>query len=232
MKKISLLLFLFLLVSPLAAENRLSPPEERMQKAGLVDVQAVDPTIRVDLKYATTDNFTGINVYGDLKKAFLRPEAAKRLALAQKNLKQLYPAYCLLVYDAARPRSVQVRFWAIVKGTDQQQYVADPAQGSIHNYGCAVDLTILNASGKPLDMGTPFDYFGDLAQPALEAKFLKEGKLTNLQVSNRKILREVMGQAGFKVLPNEWWHFNAFPPEVVRKKYRIISQALPLRPAA
>jgi D-alanyl-D-alanine dipeptidase len=189
---------------------------------GLVDVQKVCPEIRVDLKYSTTDNFVGQDVYGDLDKCFLQKEAAEKLAAAQRKLAELKPGWRLLVFDGARPRRVQARFFAIVKGTPQQQYVADPARGSIHNYGAAVDLTVVDAEGRELDMGTPFDFFGDLAQPKLEAEFLAQGKLAREQLDNRLLLRSVMTSAGFLPISNEWWHFDAFPPKEVRARYKII----------
>jgi D-alanyl-D-alanine dipeptidase len=205
------------------ARTQAPPDWERiMTEAGLVDVRSVCPDLRVDLKYSTTDNFVHQDVYGDLDKCFLRKEAAAKLADAQKRLRALKPGWRLLVYDGARPRRVQARFFAIVRGTDQQQYVADPARGSIHNYGAAVDLTIIDADGKELDMGTPFDFFGELAQPKLEQQFLLQGKLTEVQLRNRRLLRDVMTQAGFLPISNEWWHFDAFPREEVERRYKII----------
>ena len=104
--------------------------------------------------------------------------------------------------------------WKLVKGTPDQAYVANPASGSIHNYGAAVDLTVglLLADGTvvPLDMGTPYDASTEEAQPRLEPALLKAGRLTQEQVSNRQLLRRAMNAGGFKVLPIEWWHFNAF----------------------
>jgi len=209
-------------VSP-SAHAQASPDWERiMTEAGLVDIQALCPDIRVDLKYSTTDNFVHQDVYGDLDKCFLQKEAVAKLAAAQKRLSELEPGWRLLVYDGARPRRVQTRFFAIVKGTPQQQYVADPAQGSIHNFGAAVDLTIVDLNGEELDMGTAFDFFGELAQPTLEQQFLLQGKLTEAQLRNRRLLRRIMTEAGFLPISNEWWHFDAFPREEVKKRYKII----------
>jgi D-alanyl-D-alanine dipeptidase len=205
------------------ARTQAPPDWERiMTEAGLVDVRSVCPDLRVDLKYSTTDNFVHQDVYGDLDKCFLRKEAAAKLADAQKRLRALKPGWRLLVYDGARPRRVQARFFAIVKGTPQQQYVADPAEGSIHNYGAAVDLTIVDADGRELNMGTPFDFFGDLSQPRLESEFLAQGKLAREELDNRLLLRNVMISAGFLPISNEWWHFDAFPPKEVRARYKII----------
>jgi len=118
--------------------------------------------------------------------------------------------------------------WHIVKGTEQQAYVADPEEGSIHNFGAALDLSIVDDQGNLLDMGTPFDYFGDLAQPGYEKRFLKENKLTKTHVTNRTLLREVMQEAGFEGIGDEWWHFNAFPPAEVKRRYKIVEFLLPL----
>ena len=100
--------------------------------------------------------------------------------------------------------------------------MANPKGGSIHNFGFALDLSILDEYGKELDMGTPFDDFTPLAEPRLEQKFLKEGKLTELQIKNRRLLRNVMEQSGFITLPVEWWHFDALPAAEVRLHYQIV----------
>ncbi|MFP4013886.1 MAG: M15 family metallopeptidase [Chitinispirillaceae bacterium] len=189
---------------------------------GMVDIQTINPSIKVKLMYSTEDNFLGEDVYGDLEKCYLRKEAAIKLSKAQEILQEKKKGYSLLVYDGLRPRDVQAKMWETVKGTDKQKYVANPRTGSIHNYGAAVDLTILDSLGKPLDMGTHFDYFGELAQPRYEEKFLAEGKLTEEQVENRKLLREVMTSAGFQGISVEWWHFDAFPKNEVRERYSIV----------
>ena len=155
--------------------------EATMQKQGLVDVQKIDSSILVELKYSTTDNFVGKDVYGDLTRAYMQPMAARKLAKASQYLQEHHPNLRLLVYDAARPRQAQWNLWNAlpdVPERERRKYVADPRLGSIHNYGCAVDLTVANADGKPLDMGTKYDFFGELAYPSREAALLKGGKLT------------------------------------------------------
>jgi D-alanyl-D-alanine dipeptidase len=218
---ISAMIFLSL---PLArAESGEAPNlEDNLKKQGLVDIQSLEKNIMVELKYSTADNFMKADAYGDLEKCYLRPEAAKMLADAQRILKKEHPGFSLLVLDCVRPRNIQRKMWALVKGTNLQQYVADPDKGSIHNYGAAVDLTVCDETGKEIDMGTPFDFFGDLAQPRLEEKFLKEKKLTVEQIKNRMILRKAMKEAGFIPLEIEWWHFNAFPNKTIKEKYSII----------
>lgn len=219
----TLSLFIILVIPSVSAgEAAAQNLEDNLKKQGLVDIQAGDKSILVDLKYSTADNFMKADAYGELDKCYLRPEVVKMLSAADAALKKEHPGLKLLVFDCVRPRGIQRKMWAIVKGTDLQQYVADPDKGSIHNYGAAIDLTVCDESGKELDMGTPFDFFGDLAQPRLEEKFLKEKKLTEEQIKNRRILRKAMQDAGFIHLEIEWWHFNAFPSSVIKGKYSII----------
>lgn len=199
--------------------------EKAMIRQGLVDVQTLDPSILVELKYSTTDNFVGKDVYGDLTQAYLQPLVAQRLAAANKYLKQQHSDLRLLVYDAARPRTAQWNLWQALPQYSERQrrtYVADPREGSIHNYGCAVDLTIATKDGVPLDMGTKYDYFGELAYPKAEQRLLKTGKLTKLQVENRLLLRSVMRQAGFLPIEYEWWHFNALSRAQAKQRYKIV----------
>ena len=202
----------------------LSEYERLMQQLGLVQVQSLDTTIRVALKYSTTDNFVGVDVYGELDDAYLQEEPARRLAEAQRRLHERHPDYDLLVYDAARPRQVQWILWDTLQKpeADKSKYVADPRKGSIHNFGAAVDLTIADAHGQPLDMGTGYDHFGILAFPYHEDSLLKAGRLTETQVANRHLLREVMQAAGFSPITSEWWHFDAFSRAEARKRYPII----------
>ena len=203
-------------------QTKISNLERELIRQGLIDIQQIDSTIKVELKYSTPDNFLNQDVYGDLEKCFLQKPVALKLAQAQQQLKSINPGYSLKVFDGARPRRIQKEMWKIVRNTPQQEYVADPQKGSIHNYGAAIDLTVVDGKDQELDMGTPYDFFGDLAKPTLESKFLKQGKLSKEQINNRKTLREVMTKAGFLPILNEWWHFEAFPKQAVRKKYKII----------
>ena len=196
--------------------------EAQLQRAGLVNVQRLDSSIQVELKYASLDNFMHANVYGDLRVCYLQREAAAMLARAQGLLRQRHPGFSLKVFDGARPRRVQRIMWQLVRGTDRQKYVADPALGSMHNFGAAVDLTLTDGKGRDLDMGTPYDFFGELAQPRYEGRFLKEGRLAREQVAHRHLLRNTMIAAGFVPIPNEWWHFDAFSHQVVRQRYRLL----------
>ncbi len=211
----------YLCATTLKAQNT----EAAMAKQGLVDVQKVDPTILVELKYSTTDNFVGKDVYGDLTRAYMQPMAAKKLAEASKYLQAHHPTLRLLVYDAARPRTAQWKLWNALPDLpehERQKYVADPRKGSIHNYGCAVDLTVATAEGKPLDMGTKYDFFGELAYPSREDELLKSGKLTQQQINNRHILRTAMREGGFSSIEFEWWHFNSLSREKAKMMFRIV----------
>ncbi len=208
--------------APTAQDSRPHDWNRVLADLGLADVQTICPDILVELKYATEDNFLHKNVYGDLKRCFLLKEAALKLAVAQNNLATLKPGWRLKIYDGARPKRVQAVMWALVKGTPRQPFVANPKTGSNHNYGAAVDLTLVDEKSLELDMGTAFDFFGDLAQPRLEDAFFKNGMLTANQVQNRRLLRKVMTEAGFIPISSEWWHFDAFPADEVRKRFKII----------
>lgn len=183
---------------------------------------ASGPNLVFDLKYAGADNFMGRNMYGEFDKPWLHRIAAAKLAAAAESLESARPGCRLVVYDALRPRSIQYLLWEKVKGTPQEKYVANPMTGSIHNYGFAVDLSILDPAGRALDMGTAFDDFTQLAQPRLEERFLKEGRLSAAQAANRALLRRVMVSAGFMPLPLEWWHFDALPKADVKRLHKIV----------
>ncbi len=188
----------------------------------LVNIKHIDPSILVDLRYATDNNFMGENVYGDISAAYLQREVALKLSKAQEFLKEMKPDLSLMILDGARPHQVQQKMWDLVKGTDAHKYVAAPSHGSIHNYGAAIDLTIATVDGQELDMGTDFDHFGELAQPRHERKFTQMGELTSSQLANRVLLRQVMKKAGFRNIQSEWWHFESCNIHTARKKYKII----------
>lgn len=199
--------------------------EKTLIAQGLVNIEDLIPSLKVELKYSTTDNFFGEDVYGDLTKAYLQPEVADRLKKATEMLQNEYPNLTLLVYDGARPLSVQRILWESLDKPDSIKplYVADPKVGGLHNYGVAVDLTIYDVeAGKPLDMGTAYDFFGYEAYPDRELEMMAEGKISRSQVANREILRKVMKAAGFSGIGSEWWHFNAFSREEAGKKFKLV----------
>lgn len=212
-------------VESLVSIDSIPELEKLLFAQGLVDIEVVVPGIRVELKYSTEDNFFGKDVYGDLTRCYLQPEVAEMVKLAQQDLKKDYPNLTLLIYDGVRPLSVQQILWESLDKPDSIKplYVADPKVGGLHNYGVAVDLTIFdNESGKPLDMGTAYDYFGYPAYPDREIQMLAEGKLSRAHVANREILRKVMVGAGFTGIGSEWWHFNAFSRKEAGEKFELI----------
>lgn len=207
------------LLSPLFS----CPLEDEMIRSGLVDIITADSTIMVDIYNATTQNMLGENTYGCLTKCFLRPETAEKLKKAQRILQGLKPGYSLKVLEGTRPRSVQKKMFAVVKSTSIKAYVANPATGSMHNYGTAVDLTIADETGVELDMGKPDPRIKVIGKSDAEIKKLFLAKGPNAaQEQNRTTLKMIMLQAGFIPLHHEWWHFEAFGKKYVREHFRII----------
>ncbi|MFD2034214.1 M15 family metallopeptidase [Belliella marina] len=199
--------------------------EQRLIDAGLVDVATVIPDIYVDLKYSTTDNFFGKDVYGDLTRCYVQPIVAEMLLKSHQKLKEEHPELTFLVYDGVRPQSVQQILWDNLDKPDSIKplYVANPQVGGLHNFGVAVDLTLADQeTGEALDMGTGYDYFGYPAYPDREGQMLKEGKITKEHISNREILRKVMKHGGFSGIGSEWWHFNAFSRKAAAEKFGMV----------
>jgi D-alanyl-D-alanine dipeptidase len=185
---IALLVACALLPSPRPAGA--SPPSE------LVDLTRIAPHVRLDIRYATANNFTHHQVYPDAR-CLLRRGVAERLARVQAALEA--DGLGLQVFDCFRPLSVQRKFWALVP---DPRYVADPRKGSRHNRGAAVDLTLVTAAGAPLDMGTDFDDFSERAHRDYRA-------LPDAALAHRAQLERAMAREGFVGLPTEWWHFDA-----------------------
>ncbi|MES2592585.1 MAG: M15 family metallopeptidase [Bacteroidota bacterium] len=202
----------------------LSETEASIINYGLVDIQTIDSNIVVELKYSTLDNFIGVDVYGDFNKCYLQPDVAEKLRCAQELLRSRFPYYNLIVYDAARPRSIQTIMWDTINVPyyEKSKYLSDPKGGSLHNFGAAVDLSIIDKDGYVLDMGTPYDYFGELAYPREEDRMIYEGKLSYKQLLSRELLREVMEQSGFSGITTEWWHFNSCSRKRAYQQYAII----------
>lgn len=207
-------------------EVPISKIEKTLIAAGLVDIQNVDSTIQVDVKYATTDNFMGKVLYPNYNKVYLQPKVAEKLSEAQSALQDLDSSLTFLVFDGARPLSVQQEMWDAmdtIPFNERVNFLSNPVNGSIHNYGCAVDLTIMNKeTGKWLDMGAGYDDLRKIAYPRHEQEFLATGELTKAQLHNRKLLRKVMRVGGFYVIQTEWWHFNAFTRPKAKELYDII----------
>ena len=178
--------------------------------------------IAVDLRYATANNFVGRDLYSPFDCAWLHRDAAAALEQVVAWLAQRRPGYTALVLDALRPQRVQEQLWHALDGTGLQMYLANPVRGSIHSYGMALDLTLLDEAGVELDMGTGFDDMTELSHPALEEGFLAAGQLSDEQVANRRLLRDAMLEAGFLGINTEWWHFDCGDRELVRATYRRV----------
>lgn len=155
----------------------------------------VDPTLRLDIRYATPNNFTGKQLY-PVARCLLRPRVAERVARVHARLKQ--SGLGLKLYDCYRPLSIQRKLWELVP---DERYVADPTKGSRHNRGAAVDVTLVDASGAELPMPTEYDDF----TPRAHRDYAAAGPE---RTANRERLERAMAREGFVGLPTEWWHFD------------------------
>jgi D-alanyl-D-alanine dipeptidase len=196
------LMYVGLLVLALASWAALSqePPREAgpFRKPDLVELNRLDPTIRLDIRYATSNNFLGRPVYKGAR-AFLQRPAAEALLRANKALRK--KGYGLLVFDGYRPWSVTKIFWDATPD-DKKIFVADPSQGSKHNRGCAVDLTMFELkTGKPVTMPGEYDEMSDRSHINYEGGTVESRNLRNL-------LRSAMEAEGFAVYEPEWWHYD------------------------
>lgn len=224
-------------IAPLQAQEF----DHKMQEYGLVDIKQLCPTICVELKYSTTENFVGRDMYGALERAYLERKFAEQVVRAQEILCKRHPQYSLLIYDAARPISVQRTMRRMVEGTKWESFVADGTKGGRHNYGVAVDLTIVDENGSPLDMGAKFDELSpksavkgtpDNSDPATRTIEVYRTFVRNMQrqgiigvqaANNRILLLEVMLEAGLVPYRREWWHFELIEPmSTTRTKYRLL----------
>ncbi len=213
-----------LISSPLQAQtSSKSATALSMERQGMVNIKTVDSSIAVSLMYARADNFCGEILYTDLREAYLHPKAAEALRKAQTYLKTLRPDLSLKIYDATRPMSVQQKMWDKVKNTSKYFYVSNPAHGGgMHNYGMAVDITLCDAKGDTLDMGTKIDYMGKAAHIDNEETLVSAGTISKQARKNRELLRKVMRHAGWIPLRTEWWHFNLCSRATAKKYYKVI----------
>jgi len=211
-------------VAPPSAPAAATPPAPADD---LVDVTRLEPRFILDIRYATTDNFTGQRLY-PVARCLLRAPVAAQLVAAQRWLDAHHPGAVLMLKDCYRPAHIQKRMWEAVQGTKKALYVASPDKkiGSVHNYGAAVDVTLAEG-GQELDLGTPYDYFGTLAELRHEDRYLAEGKLTVAQVERRRLLRAAMVEGGgFKTIISEWWHFDALQGGELARRYRKLDVPL------
>ena len=231
MKRYKILIYIGLCLMSLGSQAQTKPAVEfdwdaKMSDLGLLDVCFWEPSIQCYLVYATSDNFLNKPLYNSkLTKAWLHPRAAKMLIKAQELLRKEQPDLSLLVYDAARPMEVQRMMSEWAKRMNHNNFIADPAKGGgQHNYGMAVDVTLVNDKGEWLPMGTPFDFFGPEANTDKEDDLLKRRRITPSEYKNRRLLRRIMEAAGFTAITTEWWHFNACPREEALKKCHLIDR--------
>ena len=198
--------------------NRTYPVESI---AGHADFRALANIagIKVDLRYASANNFVGRDLYSPLDCAWLHRHAAAGLEKSVAWLAVTRADVGLLVLDALRPQRVQEQLWQALQGTDLLGYLANPVRGSIHSFGMAVDITLVDGHGRELDMGTSFDDLTERSHPAREDAMLASGELSEVQVDNRQLLRESMVHGGFAGISSEWWHFDCGDRSVVRAEY-------------
>jgi len=211
---------------PIVLEPIIGEFEQSLINQGLVNIQKMDSSLLVDLKYSTQDNFFEEDVYQDLENAYLPSEVAQMLIIANTKLQKISPKYRLLVFDAVRPHKIQRILWKALDSLPvnlRKAYVADPEIGSLHNYGCAVDLSVYDIQKDTLlDMGTTYDYFGYLAYPRKEDEMLEKRLLKEEHIANRELLRSVMKAAGFRTIRSEWWHFNSTTLAFAKSNYSLI----------
>jgi zinc D-Ala-D-Ala dipeptidase len=200
---------------PTQSPTQIIVPQKTQRKAsehpGFRDVMTLDPSLALDIRYATNDNFTKSQIY-DCALCLLRPEVAEALVKANKILKA--KGLSLKLFDCYRPRPYQQRLWDKVPDPN---YVTPPAKGSMHSRGAAVDLTIVDAKGQELNMGTAYDFFGVAAHS-------DNMNLPADVLNNRKLLRETMESVGFKGIRTERWHFS-----FQGKKYPLSSYVWPCK---
>jgi zinc D-Ala-D-Ala dipeptidase len=170
--------------------------DSNMQKR-LVNIQQLIPSIVLDLRYNTGNNFTKTRLYKKANTTYLRVEPAKALLIIQNAL--LQKGLGIKIFDAYRPYAATKLMWDLIH---DDRYVANPKNGSNHNRGLAIDLTIVNLKTvQELDMGTGFDNFTDTAHHSFT-------NVSTLVLENRKLLKSIMEQYGFKSFDTEWWHYT------------------------
>lgn len=213
---LTIFLFTIIFISPSCwnnpkneAETIVEIPKENVDIAPVIEpvtinydtniwtnLRALIPDVELDIRYATKNNFVGEIIY-DCGECFLRPEVAKALVKVHHDLKEKgYGG--IKLFDCYRPRPAQQKLWDILP---DPKYVGNPKNGSMHNRGAAVDLTILSQSGEELNMGTEFDYFGKKA-------YHDYPKSDTIVMENRALLKDAMYKRGFKHITTEWWHYS------------------------
>lgn len=195
MKLITLLQFTFFLLIINSNEIFAQQSQTTVDDTTFVNLKDYSEDFAYDMKYATDDNFLKAKVY-DCAECFLRFKTVQALIAANHSFQEL--GFKIKIFDCYRPLSVQKRMWEIVPNPS---YVANPAKGSIHNRGGAVDISLVDENGVEVDFGTDFDFFGKEASHSYK-------KLSKKIRKNRKFLRKIMEESGFKALESEWWHYD------------------------
>lgn len=213
LKSVSLILFLAVFL-PCKSQNTVVKSAKEIttivDDTTFVNLKDYSSDFVYDMKYATEDNFLKAKVY-DCAECYLRLKTVKALILA--NQKFIKKGYHIKLFDCYRPLDIQKKMWQIVPNPE---YVANPAKGSIHNRGGAVDITLVDSNGKELDMGTKFDFFGP------EASHYYAG-VTEEVKENRKLLKKIMLKKNFISFDSEWWHYNlksALTDKVANEKWK------------
>jgi zinc D-Ala-D-Ala dipeptidase len=197
-KRFSVVLVLMFFVTIFTFAQTSPPQEQNKREADLVELIKLEKSIKLDIRYARSDNFVGRPVYSEAR-AFMQRPAAEAIVRVHKLLKK--QGLGLVIFDGYRPWSVTKIFWEVTP-EDKKKFVADPVKGSRHNRGCAVDLSIFDLKTKKLvDMPSDFDDFTEKASPDYKGG-------TEIQTANRELLRKLMEAEGFTVNANEWWHFD------------------------
>lgn len=191
MKNKILLLTIFFTINHFSQNNN----KLIVQDTSFVNINEYSEDLVLDMKYATKDNFLKNKVY-DCDACYLRYKTVMQLIKANKEFRK--KGYHIKLFDCYRPLSIQKKMWQIVSNPN---YVANPERGSIHNRGGAVDLTLVDKTGKEVDMGTVFDYFGKESSHTYT-------NLSKEVLKNRKWLKEVMKKYHFESLESEWWHYS------------------------
>lgn len=183
-------LFFFSTINTIHAQT-----DETIADSSFVNLKDYSADFVYDMKYATADNFLKAKVY-DCPECLLRFKTVK--ALVKANEKFMKKGYRIKIYDCYRPLDIQKKMWQIIPNPE---YVANPAKGSIHNRGGAVDITLVDSTGAELDMGTSFDFFGPEASHFYE-------NLSDEVKQNRLLLKKIMRKSNFISFDSEWWHYN------------------------
>lgn len=217
------------IIQPLLLKQTIKPHdsselEKKYVSKQLVNVTSLDSSIRVALHYSTSQNFLNKPLYNGLTDCYLPCEVAIKLCNAQYELHNKFPNYHIIVFDAVRPLHIQKQMWDELQmpAKEKINYLAHPSDISLHNYGAAVDIGIIGDNDVLLDMGTPFDFFGELSEPKREKQLLENGQLSKEALTNRLLLRSVMLKAGFTPITSEWWHFNATNKVTAAAKFELI----------